>query len=176
MKLILSIAIFALLKFDPCQGQSLKLTCTERQKKSHYVNDSIIITTCLLKNFKFNTTSYPDYAGRYVYSEHEVYIRTANGYTRTTNSKVFNQNQSELVEIINKRIQADFKALSSDSNTRECLADIDSIPKYAMNDLEISFNGNEIWFEVHWGLSSACRAVDGTIVSFDLEEIKKYLK
>ena len=31
-------------------------------------------------------------------------------------------------------------------------------------------------YEVNWGLSGACRTVDGTIVSFKLSEIKKYLK
>ena len=35
--------------------------------------DPILIKTCLIKNFKFIKTSYPDYVGRYVYSEHEVY-------------------------------------------------------------------------------------------------------
>jgi hypothetical protein len=45
-----------------------------------------------------------------------------------------------------------------------------------MNDFDISFNGNDIWFEVHWDLSAVCRNVDGTIVSFDINQIKKYLK
>jgi hypothetical protein len=122
------------------------------------------------------STSYPDYAGRYFYSEHEVYIRTEKGYAKTTNSKVFNQSQNKLVAIINKRIQEDFQKFSSEPNTKECFIGIDSIPKYEMDDFEISFNGNDIWFEIHWGLISVCRPVDGTIVSFNLNEIKKYLR
>jgi hypothetical protein len=167
--------IFFLLAHSASKGQIIKLSCTEKERKSEDGNDPIIIETCLLKNFKFISTSYPDYAGRYVYSEHEVYIRTNNKYIKTTNAKVFNKRQDKLVAIINNRIQQDFREFSSDSNTKECFTDIDSIPEYKMNDFEISFYGNEIWFEIHWGLISACRSVDGTIVSFKLSEIEKYL-
>jgi hypothetical protein len=45
-----------------------------------------------------------------------------------------------------------------------------------MNDFEISFQNNEIWFEVDWSLAGVCRAADGTIVLFRLSEIEKYLK
>lgn len=82
-----------------------------------------------------------------------------------------------MVSIINKRIQRDFIKFSSDSNSRDCLSELDSIPVYKMNDFEISVDKNEIWFEVHWGIGTiACRAVDGTIVSFKFDEIRKYLK
>ena len=87
---------------------------------------------------------------------------------------MFNKNQNKLVTTINKRILEDFHKFSTDSNTKECLTEIDSIPTYKMDDFEISFEGNEIWFEVHWGLSGACRNVDGTIVTFKVNEIKKY--
>lgn len=159
-----------------CRAQALKLNCLERKKKSPEVNDSIIIQTCFIRNFKFVTTSYPDYAGRYTFSEHEVYARTGGKYVKTTNSNVFNKEQNKLVAIINRKIGEDFKEFSSDTNTRDCFTGIDSIPVYRMNDLDISFNGNDIWFQVHWGLGSACRNVDGTIISFSLDEIKKYLK
>jgi hypothetical protein len=52
---------------------------------------------------------------------------------------------------------------------------MDSIPTYHMDDFKISFNGEEIWFEVNWGLPGACRPVDGTIVSFKMTEIYQYL-
>ena len=45
-----------------------------------------------------------------------------------------------------------------------------------MNDFEISFQNNEIWFEVNWGFTGACRYVGGSIVSFKLSEIRKYIK
>ena len=176
MKLLLPFIFLGLFFQSFCQEQTLKLTCSERQRKNPDFKDSIIIQTCLLKNFKFVTTSYPDDVGRYFYSEHQVYIRTQKGYVKTTNSKVFNQNQNQLVTIINKEIQEDFRKFSSDSATKECFIGVDSIPEYEMNDFEISFNDNDIWFEVHWDLSAVCRSVDGTIVSFNIKEIQKYLK
>jgi hypothetical protein len=45
-----------------------------------------------------------------------------------------------------------------------------------MNDFHISLEGNEMWFEVEWGGSAVCRAVGGTVITFNLNELKKYLK
>jgi len=175
MKLLYFLIIFVLLMSSSSESQTTKLSCIEKERKNDEGKDPILIKTCLIRNFKFVSTSYPDYAGKYVYSENEVYILKNNKYVKTTNSKVFNKNQYQLVATINNRILQDFQRFSADSNTKECLTEFDSIPTYKMDDFEISFEGNEIWFEVHWGLSSACRSVDGTIVSFKMDEIKKYL-
>jgi hypothetical protein len=72
---------------------------------------------------------------------------------------VFNKEQNELIDTINARILKDFHTFSSDPNTKECLTEIDLIPTYKVDDFEISFNDDEIFFEVHWGLSGACRSV-----------------
>jgi hypothetical protein len=156
-------------------GQTAKLSCIENEIKNEEGSDPMLIKTCIIKKFKFVSTSYPDYAGRYVYSEHEVYILKRNKYTRTTNAEVFNKYQAKLLAAINKSILQDFHAFAEDANTKDCLEGLQSIPVYKMNDLEISFQGDEIWFEVHWGLSMACRSVDGTIVTFKVKEIEKYL-
>jgi hypothetical protein len=79
------------------------------------------------------------------------------------------------VFIINERIRRDFNEFKADSNSRACLTGMDSVPVYKMNDFEISFYDNEIWFSVRWGLGVVCLPVDGTIVTFKLDEIKKYL-
>jgi len=175
MKLLYLLNIFLLLMHGSSESQTTKLSCIEKEQKNGEGQDPILVKTCVIKNFKFVSKSFPDYAGRYVYSEHQVYVLKNNKYVKTTNSKVFNRSQDKLVTTINNRILEDFHQFSTDSNTKECLRGTDSIPTYKMDDFEISFEGNEIWFEVHWGLSSACRNVDGTIVSFKLEEIKKYL-
>ena len=157
-------------------AQTATLRCTEKELKNEDGDDPIIEKTCFYKNFKFVTTSYPDYAGRYDFSEHEVLLLSKGKYIKTTNDRVFNKKQKELVSLLNQRIKQDFNAFKADTATRDCLTEIDSIPIYTMNDFDISFEGDEIWFEVHWGLSGACRAVDGTIVSFKFNSIKKYLK
>ena len=173
MKIIYIIAL-SLLPLN-ISAQTVKIQCTEKEKKNDEGKDPILIKTCYYKSFKFVITSYPDNVGRYVYSKHQVFIQSNNKYIKTTNKRVFNKTQEELVSLINERIKQDFDEYKSDSNTRECLTEIDSIPVYKMNDFYISFYGNEIWFEVHWGLSSACRAVDGTIITFKLNKLKKYL-
>ena len=176
MKLLYVFILSTLLPPGISNGQTMKLSCSEKERTNDEGKDPIHIKTCFIKNFKFVSTSYPDYAGRYFYSEQEVYVLKNNKYISTTNSKAFNKNQNKLLAAINKEILKDFHKFSADSDTKECLQDIDSIPTYKMDELEISFDGNNnIRFEVHWGLSSACRSVDGTIVSFKVSEIIKYL-
>jgi hypothetical protein len=168
--------LFVSVVYNSSQAQNPKLTCTEKERKTDYGTDPIIIKTCIFKNFKFVSTSYPDYAGRYVSNETEVFVRVNNKYIETNNSDIFNGHQKKLLALINDRIQVDFKAFKADSNVKECFLDIDLIPKYQMDELRISFYKDEIWFEVNWGLSGACRSVDGTIVSFKLPEVSKYFK
>ena len=157
-------------------GQTVKLSCSEKERKNEEGKDPILVKTCFIRNFKFITTSSPDYAGRYIFDEYEVYVKKDNKYIRTTNSSVFNKKQNELLFTINERILQDFNSYRSDSSTMECLSGIDTIPTYKMNDLDITFYNDEIWFVVKWGLPMACRAVDGTIITFKISEISHYLK
>lgn len=168
--------IFYAISTTFCNAQKLTFHCVEQSKKSEYPGDSIFIQTCFLNDFKFVTTLYPDYAGRYTYSEHTVFALKNQIYSETTNANVFNEKQSKLVNIINKKIQEDFKKFSTDNNTKDCFDGIDSIPTYTMNDFEIFFTGNEISFAVNWGLPSACRNVSVTSIYFKINKIKKYLK
>ena len=156
-------------------AQAVKLKCTIKEKKNEDGPDPIIIKTCFYKNFKLVKTSFPDYVGRYAYSEHELFVQTKGKKQPATNQQLFNQHQDELLSLINKRVKQDFDELKADSNSRECLEDLNVIPYYKMDDLKISFEDDDIWFEVQWGLRSGCLAVDGTIVTFKLNEIKKYL-
>lgn len=156
-------------------AQTVKIQCSEKEKKNDNGSDPILIKTCYYKNFKFIKTAYPDYMGRYVYSEHEIFVRSKGKYVIASNEDVFNTKQNELVLLINKKIKEEFDQFKSDSSIKECLSEIDSLPVYKMNDFDISFEGNEIWFEVNWGSIMACRPVNGSIVSFNLKEIKKYL-
>ncbi|MFT3935304.1 MAG: hypothetical protein QM726_16885 [Chitinophagaceae bacterium] len=176
MNRYLFIIIPALLIFNTLTGQTTIVKCIENDQKNPDSGDPIVVKTCLYKNFKFKTTSFPDFAGRYFNTKHEVYVLVNKKYIKTTNSNVFNKSQGELVSIINKRIQKDFKDFSTDSTTKKCFTGLHSIPIYKMNDFRISFNNDEIWFEVNWDVPMACRDVDGTIISFKLSQIREYLK
>jgi hypothetical protein len=169
------LVITLLLIFNSLSGQSLTVKCVEKESKNPDEEYPTIVRTCFIKNFKFKETAYPDYVGRYFDSDYEVYVLVNKKYIKTLNSKIFNKNQNELVSIINKRIKEDFKKDLSDSTVKECFIDLAVIPTYKIDDLKISFQNNEIWFEVNWGLTGGCRAVDGTIISFKLSEIQKYL-
>jgi len=158
------------------EGQTVRVNCIEKERKVPDSEDPIIIRTCFIKNYKFKETSYPDYAGRYFNSEHEVYLLAGKKYIKINNSDFFNKKQDELESMVNERIQSDFRSFLTDSLSRDCLVGLDSIPKYKVNDLEISFMDNEIWFQVRWGLPGACRPFDGTIVSFKLREIGRFIK
>lgn len=157
------------------QAQIAKLTCTEKEVKNEDGIDPILVQTCLLKQFKFIVTSHPDYAGRYFSSEQQVFKKVKGKYIEIKNSQVFNDRQAYLVSLINKQIELDFHALKNDTTTKDCLSGLDSIPRYTMDELEISFRENKIWFSVEWGIGGACRAFNGTTVSYRVEEIRKYL-
>ena len=157
------------------EAQHIKLTCTEKELKNGNAQDPILVKTCYIKNFKFVEVSRPDYTGRYD-SEYKLFVRVNNKYQRTVNSSLFNKDQGKLVSIINERIQKEYKDDLANPEVKDCLDGLDSIPTYKMNDFEISFFKNEIWFQVHWGLGSVCRAVDGSIVTFKITEVEKYLK
>ena len=173
-KLLLLFA-FSLFGYSQVTAQSLKLICSERKKMNEDGTDPILIKTCFFNGFKFISTSYPDYAGRYFLTDSEVFVKIKNKYVATKNSNVFNHKQVTLLVLINKQIQKDFAAFKADKNVNECLSGIDCIPEYKMDDLKISFYQNEIWFEAHWGLGGVCRSVDGTIVSLQVNKISRYL-
>ena len=164
------------LLFNSLGAQSLKVKCVQKERKITGGEDPIIVRTCFIKNFKFLEISIPDYAGRYSDSVDEVYVLVNNKYVKTSNANVFHNHQRELLSVINNQIQKDFKEDLSDSTIKDCFVDFDSIPKYKMSDFTISIQDGEIWFKVEWGLPSACRGVDGTIVSFKISEIQRYIR
>ena len=116
-------------------GQTVKLSCTEKERKNEEGEYPILVKTCFIKNFKFVTISHPDYVGRYFFQEYEVYVRKNNKYVSTKNSSVFNEKQGKLLDIINARILEDFISFRSDSSTKSCFDGIDSIPTYKMDEL-----------------------------------------
>ncbi len=155
----------------------IQVSCFEKEKKVDGKQDPIITTTCYLKKFKIVSIGYPDNAGRYSYYEYKIFMKVKGKFVKVNNSRLFNTYQDELVSLINQKIKADFEEFSTDSNTRDCFRKNDTIRTFKMNDFGISFNGNEIWFNVNFGLNAGwpCLNVSGTIVSFKIEEIEKYL-
>jgi hypothetical protein len=114
-----------------------------------------------------------DYKGRYSY-EYELYKKINGKYVKVKNSALFNQNQNQLLTTINQKIQKDYIVFSTDPESKDCFDSV-APPKFSFDELFIDFRDGKINFSVTFGLSSACMSVDGTTVSFTLDEIQQYL-
>ncbi|WP_345258378.1 hypothetical protein [Flaviaesturariibacter amylovorans] len=171
--------LFFLLMLTTAAGaQAPRVRCTERQVKSNdpEIKDPVLRTTCYLGSYRFIETAFPDYAGRYVEREHSVFVRVQGRWQRTTNSRVFNGRQGELLARINRGIREEWEGFRADSNTRDCMEGVAAPPRYGMNDLAISFHDGAIWFSVEWDVPMACRAVGGAIITFPLKDVAQYLR
>jgi len=149
------------------------VSCSQQENKNDEGGDPIIIKTCLFNSYKTVSTGSPDYKGRYSY-QYELYMKQNGKYVKVNNSALFNQNQNQLLSNINQEIQKDYKIFSTDPVTKDCFKGMTS-PKFTIDQLGIDFDDNKINFSVTFGLSSACMSVDGTTVSFTLDEIQSYL-
>ena len=153
---------------------SNKVTCTDKETKNVEGGDPILTKTCLYKKYKTISTGYPDYKGRYSY-ECSVFKKQENGnYVQIKNATVFNENKNELLSIINSKIEKDYKSYSNDPETKDCFEGT-SYKSFNFDQLVIDFDVDKINFNVTFGLSGACMSVDGTMVSFSLDKIQKYL-
>jgi hypothetical protein len=149
------------------------VTCSQKENKNEAGGDPILVNTCLFKSYKTISTGTPDYKGRYSY-QYELYKKINGKYVKVKNSALFNQNQNQLLTIINQKIQKDYKDFSSDPETKDCFEG-KVVPKFSFEQLFIDFSEGKINFNVTFGLISACMSVDGTTISFTLEEIQQYL-
>ncbi len=153
---------------------TIHANCSEKKLKNEDSQDPIIVKTCYLKNCRFVSTGYPDRKGRYSW-DYELYKKTGQKYVKAMNEEIFNTQQNELLKILNKRVEKDFLQYSTDADTKDCFSD-KTYSGHTLNDFKISFEGDQIWFSVYFGLPGACRNVDGSFVIFKLREIQKYLK
>jgi len=87
---------------------------------------------------------------------------------------LFNENKNELLSIINSKIEKDYKSYSIYPETKDCFEGL-SFKPFNFNQLTIDFDVDKINFNVTFGLGSSCMSADGTIVSFNLDEIQKFL-
>lgn len=153
---------------------SNKATCSEKESKNEYGHDPILTKTCLYKKYKTISKGYPDYKGRYSY-EYSVFMKQVNGSNvQIKNATLFNENKNELLSIINSKIEKDYKSYSNNPETKDCFEGASFTP-FNFDQLGIYFDDDQINFNVTFGLCGACMSVDGTIVSFNLDEIQKYL-
>ena len=76
--------------------------------------------------------------------------------------------------IINQKNKETYLEYSNNPETKDCFDGI-SLPEVSFDDLGISFNDTGIDFSITFGLDGSCMAVDGTTLSFKVDEIKTYI-
>lgn len=153
---------------------SNKVTCIEKETTNEDSGYPILTTTCLYKKYKTISKGYPDYNGRYSY-EFSLFKKQENGkYIQIKNALLFNKNKNKLLSIINFKIEKDYKLYSNNPEAKDCFEGASFSP-FNFDQLGIYFDDDKINFSVTFGLSDACMSVDGSIVSFNFDEIQKYL-
>lgn len=171
--LITALALLGL-TFTTLAQVTNKALCTERESKNKDGGDPILIKTCLYKKYKTISRGYPDYKGRYTYV-YELYKKQPNGsFIQIKNVMLFNETKNELLSIINSKIEKEFNTYSHDAETKDCFEGATFAP-FELDQLGIDFDADKINFNVSFGLSAACMSVDGTTVSFNLDDIETYL-
>lgn len=149
------------------------IVCSENKQKSQDSEDPILIKSCVIGNYKTISTDEADYKGRYSYS-YKLYKNVNNKYIPIKNAELFNEKKVNLLAIINQRIKKEFDEYLKDPENSDCFEGV-TTPTVSFEDLGITFNNSGIDFNISFGLSENCMAVDGTIASFKLEEVLPYL-
>ena len=97
-------------------------------------------------------------------------------FVKIENSSLFNDKKTQLLSIINKKVKQRFTELSKDPQNKDCLSSVEKSPEYTFNQLGIYLEKDGFKFSYSFGLPDACTAVDGDLISFNINEIEPYLK
>lgn len=149
------------------------VVCREEVVVKKGVVNPEIINTCLWRSYQIIEKGVPDYKGRYTWST-EISQKKGDTLIKITNADLFKADKiSELEKMINLRLEEDFKALKiSDA---ECFSRRRYYPNFKLKDMRITFNDNsEISFEIEYGLSEACFAVNSASTNLKIVDLKEY--
>lgn len=149
------------------------VVCREEVVVKKGVVNPEIINTCLWRSYQIIEKGIPDYKGRYKWTT-EISLKKGDSLIKVTNADLFKPEKiSELEKMINLRLEEDFKAMKiSDA---ECFNRRRYYPNFKLKDMRIAFNDNsEISFEIEYGLSEACFAVNSASTNLKIVDIKEY--
>jgi hypothetical protein len=150
-------------------------TCNEKVVAVQGSEDSSFIKKCNYKHFQFVSIAEADYKGRYSYT-YELYQKNSKGkFSKIKNSAFFNSKIDELEEKLNKLIAFDYNNAANSEDSENCFEGFE-LQKYSIDDVGITVSGDDINFNVIYGLSPACMSMNGTVISFKIFELEKYLK
>lgn len=135
--------------------------------------DPAIVNTCLWRSYQITEKGTPDYKGRYLWST-ELFLKNGDSLSKIPNADLFKPEKiAELEKMINERLEEDFKAMKlSDA---ECFNRKKYYPTFKLKDMRLAFNDNsEISFEIEYGLTDACFAVNSASTNFKILDLKEY--
>jgi len=173
-KYYLFLFCFTLFLFSESLFAQNTVICTEKNVKVKGQIEPTIVKTCTWGKYRSVSMGESDYIGRYSYTM--SLSKLTNGkYLKISNDQLFNENRNTLLKLINQKIKKDFDAFFNDPDNKDCFFGIEGFTYYQFEDLKISFSKSGIDISVSFGLSGACFALDGTIVSFTFSELNGYL-
>lgn len=150
------------------------VTCKEEIiRMSSSDEDPTMVNTCFWNKYKLIETGTPDKKGNYTWIS-ELFVG------EDTLSKpaeyLFEQDKISALElIVNARLKEDFDYLLDQE--KHCFSAVGTYPGYKLNQMRIGLHENgTISFEVSYGLTNACAAVDLEVALFKLEELKPYFR
>ncbi len=150
-----------------------KAICTETTTGEE--GEQKITKTCIWGDFKSVSIGYEDGRGHLDW-EHGLYRKLNGKYAKVSNGELFGTKRSEVLTIFNAQISKDYQAISTERESKDCFAGMErTAPHYTFDKMGLYFDGENAFFSVSYGLITACRAVDGTIITLPLETIKPFL-
>lgn len=135
--------------------------------------DPVIVNTCVWRKYQINEKGTADTKGRYIWTT-ELFEKKGDSLIKISNVDLFKAEKiGELEKMINDRLDEDFKAMKlSDA---ECFNRRKYYPTFKLKDMRLAFNDNsEISFEIEYGLTDACFAVNSASTNFKIVDLKEY--
>jgi hypothetical protein len=149
------------------------VVCREEVVVKKGVVNPEIINTCLWRSYQIIEKGTPDYKGRYQWTT-EISVKKGDSLIKIKNVDLFKPEKiSELEKMINLRLEEDFKAMKISDG--ECFSRRRYYPTFKLKDMRITLNDNsEISFEIEYGLSEACFAVNSASTNLKIVDLKEY--
>lgn len=149
--------------------------CKEEAILKKGVKDPTLRNTCNWRSYQIIEMGLPDYQSRYTWKS-EI-SETKDGDTvQIQNHDLFKSEKiGELEKMINDRLSEDLKSIREMSP--DCFSRRKQYTGFKLKDMRIAINDDsEISFEVQYGLTDRCFAVNTLSTSFKIAEMKEFFK
>lgn len=150
------------------------IVCLEEMIPQNAGEEPRLENTCNWRNYKLVEIGSSDYKGRYTWTT-DIFKKEGDSLTKISIVELFKpQLIVELEALINARLKEDFAYLME--TNRACFPRHMAFPGYKLSDMRLIITDNsEMSFEINYGLSNACYAVNAASALFKIKEMIPYL-